>query len=106
MRLLALALTVLLAFSAFDPAAAQRGRDRGQGHNEAREAVRAGKIKPLNEVLAQVGRRIKGRVVDVQLNPAGAGWVYRIKVLGPRGRVRVVTVDGQSGRVLGVDGGG
>ncbi len=93
MRTLALALACLMILS--HPATAQRGQD------DAREAVESGKFRPLREVLAQVKSQYRGRVIDVQLVDA----IYRIKLLGRRGRVRFVLVDARLGRVFGVDGG-
>ncbi len=93
MRLFALALACLMILS--HPAMAQRGQD------DAREAVESGEFRPLREVLAQVKSQYRGRVIDVQLVDA----IYRIKLLGRRGRVRIVLVDARTARVIGVDGG-
>ncbi len=95
MRLLALALACLMILSQPRPVSAQRGQD------SAREAVESGKFRPLREVLAQVKRQYRGRVIDVQLVDA----VYRIKLLGRGGRVRIILVDARTARVIGVDGG-
>lgn len=93
MRPLALALACLFIFS--HPVFAQRGQD------DAREAVESGEFRPLREVLAEVKRQYRGRVIDVQLVDA----VYRIKLLGRRGRVRIILVDARTAKVVGVDGG-
>lgn len=95
MRLLALALACLMILSHPRPVSAQGGQD------SAREAVESGKYRPLREVLAQVKRQYRGRVIDVQLVDA----IYRIKLLGRRGRVRIILVDARTARVIGVDGG-
>ena len=93
MRLLVLALACLMILS--HPAMAQRGQD------DAREAVRSGEFRPLREVLAEVKSQYRGRVIDVQL----VGAIYRIKLLERGGRVRIVSVDARTARVVGVDGG-
>ena len=93
MRLLVLALACLMILS--HPATAQRGQD------DAREAVGSGEFRPLREVLAQVKIQYRGRVIDVQL----VGAIYRIKLLGRGGRVRIVSVDARTAKVIGVDGG-
>jgi len=42
-----------------------------------------------------------GRVLDVKRQSSRTGIMYRVKVLLPGGRVRTMTVDGQSGQVRG-----
>ena len=42
-----------------------------------------------------------GRVLDVQRQNSTTGTSYRVKVLLPGGRVRSMTVDGQTGQVRG-----
>ena len=93
MRLFVLALACLMILS--HPAVAQRGQD------DAREAVKSGEFRPLREVLAEVKSQYRGRVIDVQL----VGAIYRIKLLGRRGRVRIMLVDARTAKVIGVDGG-
>ena len=102
---------MILAGPAAAPAAAQRGRgNRSQGappgHDRARRAVRSGHALPLEEILAAVERRYPGKVLDVELASGERGYVYRLKVLNRRGEVLAIAVDGASGRVLSVRGGG
>ncbi len=42
-----------------------------------------------------------GRVLQVKRRAKGSGVVYRVKVLLPGGRMRTLTVDGQTGQVRG-----
>ncbi len=73
-------------------------------HQSARDAVAAGKIRPLGEVLATVSRAFPGRALDVRLGGGSGAWVYRVKVLATDGTVVSVTVDARSGRIVGVRG--
>lgn len=68
----------------------------------ARDAVAAGEIRPLGEVLATVSRSFPGRALDVRLGGGRGAWVYRVKVLAADGTVVSVTVDARSGRIVGV----
>ncbi len=70
----------------------------------AREATRAGRIKPLPEVLAKVEREVPGRVVDVQLDESRRPWTYRIKVVDSGGHVMSVIVNAETGQILSVKG--
>lgn len=77
---------------------------RGRGQDRARDAMRSGEIRPLDEILATVTSRYPGRVLDVDLQ-RGRQWVYRVKLLGHDGRVRYVFVDARTNRILSVQGG-
>lgn len=51
----------------------------------------SGRADNLQDAIAQVQRETGGRVLSADAVPAGAGELYRIKVLTPDGRVRVIT---------------
>lgn len=82
------------------PRYVQRDQDR------AREGVAAGRLLPLEAVLANVGRSIPGHHIGVD-GPyqQGRRWVYRIKWLTPDGRVIIVIADAETGQILGTRGG-
>ncbi len=93
-RNLLLSLT-LLAFSG--PAAqAQERRD----HERARAALEAGEIRPLAELLAEVERRYRGRVIEADLERDDGQWLYEFKILPANGRMFVVEVDAATGALL------
>lgn len=73
-------------------------------HRGVRDAVAAGEIRPLGEVLATVSRAFPGRALDVRLGGGRGAWIYRVKVLAADGTVVSVTVDARSGRIVGVRG--
>lgn len=50
-----------------------------------------GRADNLQDAIAQVQRETGGRVLSADAVPAGGGELYRIKVLTPDGRVRVIT---------------
>ncbi len=78
----------------------------GADHDRARDAVAAGEVRPLGQIMARVGRRYPGRLLDAQLGRRGQNgpWIYRIKILDNQGAVVALTVDGKSGRILTVRG--
>jgi uncharacterized membrane protein YkoI len=57
-------------------------------------------VQPLGKVLRQIGKRYPGRALDAQLIERGDPPVYRIKWLGEDGKVREVTADARTGRIL------
>ncbi len=69
-------------------------------HDKARDAVSSGQAQPLDSILPQVRARYPGRLLDAKLTRSGGKYRYVIKILGKNGKVRRVTVDARSGRIL------
>jgi hypothetical protein len=78
------------------PVAAQKRRD----HERARAALEAGQIRPLSDLLSEVERRFRGRVIEAELEWDDGQWLYELKILPPNGRVFIVELDAASGRLL------
>jgi uncharacterized membrane protein YkoI len=87
-----LAVATLLAA----PAAAQDRRD----HERARAALEAGQIRPLSELLTEVERRYRGRVIEAELELDEGVWQYEIKILPPNGRLFTVELDAATGALI------
>ena len=64
--------------------------------------AQAESVQPLGAVLKRIGQRYPGRALDAQLNERGDPPVYRVKWLGDDGKVREVTADARTGRILDV----
>jgi hypothetical protein len=94
MRLALLAALGLLAMGG--PVVAQERRD----HERARAALEAGHIRPLSDLLSEVERRFRGRVIEAELEWDDGQWLYELKILPPNGRVFSVELDAASGRLL------
>ncbi len=81
----------------------------------ARAAIRAGDIVPLVQVLTKVESLYEGDILEVELEDEdddrrgdgkGAGFVYEIKLLTPRGNVLKLELDAKTLEVLKVKGRG
>jgi uncharacterized membrane protein YkoI len=59
-------------------------------------------VQPLGQVLRQIGARYPGRALGAELIGREEAPVYRIKWLGQDGKVREVTADARTGRILAV----
>lgn len=62
------------------------------------EALQQGRVRPLAEILADVGQDLGGRVVGVEFDDDA--YVYEFKVVTDAGQLRKVYVDATSGRIL------
>lgn len=88
---------LLAASLAWAPAAgAQERRD----HERARAALEAGEIRPLAELLAEVERRYRGRVIEADLERDDGQWLYELKILPSNGRLFVIEIDAATGALL------
>ena len=68
--------------------------------DEARDAVRKGKIMPLTAILEIVTKREPGTVMEVELETKDGKLTYRIEVLNEKGRRREIRLDARDGDVL------
>jgi hypothetical protein len=75
-----------------------------RGQSWARDAVRRGDIRSLEDVMTVVQRRYPGQLLDVRFDQGGGRYVYNLKMLTHRGRVLLVAVDARTAKILGVTG--
>lgn len=74
---------------------------RGDEQHGVRQAVAAGRYKPLAEILSAVERQSPGRIVEVELEMDDVyGPVYEIEILDAGNRRREIKVHAQSGELL------
>jgi len=95
MRIRSCLLGLALALALAGPVVAQSDQQR------ARDAMQAGRIRPLQEILVQVHRRFPGRILNAWLEEGRAGlWIYRLKLLDFQGNIVGVVVDARNGQIL------
>ena len=99
MRIRSCVLGLVLAVLLAEPAVAQSDQQR------AREAMQAGRIRPLQEIILEVRQRFAGRILNAWLEEGQAGlWIYRLKLLDLQGNIIGVVVDARNGQILQVFG--
>ena len=73
-------------------------------HHEARQAVAAGEVVPLEHLLARIREDFGGQVLKVELDreddESKVGWVYEAKVLTSEGSVLKLDYDAKSLELL------
>jgi uncharacterized membrane protein YkoI len=69
-------------------------------HDRAMEALQQGRVRPLAEILAEVGDELGGQVVGVEFDDEDGTYVYEFRVVTDAGRLKNVYVDATSGRIL------
>ena len=74
--------------------------------DDARNAVREGRIMSLGQVLQRVQQRVQGRMLDASLVNYGGRPVYLIKMITRDGNVAIVSADAATGNILSIRQGG
>ncbi len=90
----ALLLPLLLVLAPAAPVHAQESDSRQQ--DAVRQAVRQGRLVPLQQVVADAVHRYPGKLVEVELDDGK----YEIEILGANGVVMELDYDAASGRLL------
>jgi hypothetical protein len=87
-RAIAAALLLLVTAGAGQDALAQ---GRCVSGRDGRQLLEEGRVAPFPEAMRRAGIS-PDQVVDVQLCRGGGGYVYRVRVLQPGGKVRRVNI--------------
>ncbi|MGZ0101881.1 PepSY domain-containing protein [Achromobacter sp. KK8] len=80
------------------------GRADESDHEQARQALQAGKVLPLRSVLDIVERDFPGQVVKVEFEEDDGIFLYEIRLLQPGGSLVKLKIDARDGTVLGMKG--
>src|SRR4051794_9813006 len=93
-------LTLIAAFLlAVAPMTALAGPDRGQ--EPGREAPQGGSQVPLSSVLRRIAQQYPGKQLNTTMGQSGGRAVYLVQWQLTNGRIVVITVDAQTGQVVG-----
>lgn len=69
-------------------------------HEQARQALAAGEVLSLRQILDRVEKRHPGQVLEVELEREQGRWIYEIKLLRPEGAVSKLKLDARNGDLL------
>ncbi len=82
---------------------ADEGERQSFDHERAREALEAGEIVPLSEILREVEMRYDSTVIEVELDHRDERWVYGIEVLTTDGRLLEIYLDAKTKAEIAVE---
>jgi uncharacterized membrane protein YkoI len=68
-------------------------------HDQARQAVESGEIRPLADILNAVRGKLPGEVVGVKLEREAGAWMYELRVVDEKGRLFEIHIDARSGEI-------
>ena len=78
---------------------APAGADQAD-HDRAQQALQAGQVLPLHEVLQRIRQNYPGQVLEVELEEDGGRLIYEVKLLEPGGQVRKLKLNAQTAAIL------
>lgn len=67
---------------------------------EAREAVRQGIVRPLEEVLAEARKSITGDIVEIEFEKDDGRYIYEIEYVAPDGHLMEIKIDAKTLAVI------
>lgn len=70
--------------------------------NEAREAVRQGLVRPLEQVLTEVRKIIKGDIVEIEFEKDDGRFIYEIEYVDPDGHLMEIKIDAKTLAVISI----
>lgn len=90
-----IAAILLVAAAAPSPASAE-----ADDHSRAREALRAGRILPLEQIVAKAKEQFGGEVLDVELEDERDGLRYELKLMAADGRILKLEYEAATGALI------
>jgi uncharacterized membrane protein YkoI len=72
-------------------------------HDRARQALDAGEILPLAEILSAVEAARPGRVIELDLERDDGRWIYELELVSPEGLVYEGEIEAATGTVLEIE---
>jgi uncharacterized membrane protein YkoI len=73
-------------------------------HDTALRAFEHGEVLPLESVLFEVCKAVRGEVVGIALEQERGNWVYQIKVIAPGSSMVEMHVDARTARIFEIKG--
>jgi uncharacterized membrane protein YkoI len=99
----AILLSPLLAAGETDPAPIDSNQQSDNTQqDEAREAVKLGLVRPLEDVLAEVRKTIKGDIVEIEFEKDDGRFIYEIEYVAPDGHLMEIKIDAKTLAVISV----
>jgi uncharacterized membrane protein YkoI len=71
--------------------------------DEARDALKQGLIRPLEEILAEVRKTFNGDIIEIEFEKDDGKYVYEIEMIRPDGHLIEVKIDARTLAVVEVE---
>lgn len=98
---LAAAFVLLPVSASGDPALNLDAADDAREQYEAREALKQGKIRPLEEIISAVREKIAGDIIEIEFEVEDGRYIYEIEIIQPSGQIVEIEVDALTKEIIG-----
>ncbi|MFC3074427.1 PepSY domain-containing protein [Shinella pollutisoli] len=100
---LSVTLAVLLALGAA-PSVDANTDDDAQEHEEARQALEQGLVRPLEEVIAEARKHVEGDLIEIELERENGRYIYELEFIQPTGQIIELQIDAKTMAIVEDDG--
>ncbi len=69
-------------------------------HNEARKLKEAGKILPLEQIIASARQLYSGHILEIELEHEDGRYIYELEILDDNGTVWELEYDAKNGKLI------
>jgi uncharacterized membrane protein YkoI len=99
----ALALTMGATSLAAAPEETHAAPEAQLQHDDARQALKSGLVRPLEDILAEMRKSFPGEVIEIEFEQDDGRYIYEIEMIRPDGRVIEVKMDAKTMAVIDVE---
>ncbi|OJU01213.1 peptidase [Metarhizobium album] len=92
-------LIALIPITAFSDTT--RDDDDAREHYEAQQALKSGKIRPLEEIIATVRKEIPGDIIEIEFENDDGRYIYEMEIIQPSGQIIEIEIDATTKVILG-----
>ncbi|MFD1332220.1 PepSY domain-containing protein [Methylopila musalis] len=78
--------------------------DDTRAHYEASEALKSGRVRPLEEIVAIARKEIGGDIIEIEFEHDDGRYIYELEIISPSGKLLEVKIDAATGVILSREG--
>lgn len=93
-------LAVSLAPSIGAPAKDNDDDDDALEHEQARQALEQGLVRPLEEIIAEARKHVQGDLIEVELEREDGRYIYELEFIQPSGQIIELQLDAKSMAII------
>lgn len=82
------------------PMHASSDEDDAQEQYQAREALRQGKIRPLEEIISAVREKFSGDIIEIEFEVEDGRYIYELEIIQPSGQIIEIEIDALTKEIL------
>jgi len=69
-------------------------------HEQARQALEQGLVRPLEEIIAEARKHVQGDLIEVELEREDGRYIYELEFIQPSGQIVELQLDAKSMAII------